>query len=68
MQDYIQLQLLIGVGNVLVGFAYLFLGYVIIIKFTGWFFETIGVQANNMITQGLDNIGQRMTFGRSFMA
>lgn len=68
MQDYIQLQLLIGVGNVLVGFSYLFLGYVIIIKFTGWFFETVGVQTNNMITQGLDSIGQRMTFGRSFMA
>lgn len=68
LKDFIQMQVLIGIGNVLVGFSYLFLGYVVIIKFSNWFFDTIGIQANNAISHSLDSIGQRMTFGRQFMS
>ena len=61
--QYVQLQAFFGIGNIILGFVYLLLGYVILIKFSHWFFETIGIQTQSSITQGLESLTHRMRFG-----
>lgn len=66
--DYVQMNVIFGIGDVLIGFSYLFLGYIIIVKFSHWFFDTIGVQSSSLITQGLETMTHRIRFGTSFGA
>lgn len=66
--DYVQMNVIFGIGDVLIGFSYLFLGYIIIVKFSHWFFDTIGVQSSSLIAQGLETMTHRIRFGTSFGA
>lgn len=66
ISQYIQLQAFFGIGNIILGFTYLLLGYVILIKFSHWFFETVGIQAQSSITQSFESLTHRMRFAGSF--
>ena len=66
LAQYIQMQTYFGIGNVIIGFAYLFLGYIILVKFSQWFFETVGIQTQSTLTQSVESMTHRMRFGGSF--
>lgn len=65
VSTYIQMQAFFGIGNIAIGFAYLFLGYIILIKFSQWFFETVGIQTQSSMTQNIEGLTNRMGFSRS---
>lgn len=65
VSTYVQMQAFFGIGNVAIGFAYLFLGYIILIKFSQWFFETVGIQTQSSMTQNIEGLTNRMGFSRS---
>ncbi|MDA3053305.1 hypothetical protein [Campylobacter sp. JMF_03 NE3] len=62
--QYVQIQAFFGIGTILLGFAYLLLGYVVLIKFSHWFFETVGVQTQSAMNQSLESLTHRMRFGQ----
>lgn len=65
VSTYIQMQTFFGIGNIVIGLAYLFLGYIILIKFSQWFFETVGIQTQSSMTQNIEGLTNRMGFSRS---